>query len=165
MQVGGSAVHTAQAQGFGERLGGDAGGLVAHQLFHGQQQELGLLFYLVPVPGLKAEATAHVGGQLLVVKRVNQLFVHQHVLTARLVLQVFHLLNEFLVGSQKRQFRVPVAAHQRLADENFAGTRQVHPAVVHAAAAVNDDAVQRGALQRVNLSRLLFPMRVQQLLL
>ena len=44
-----------------------------------------------------------VGGQLLVVKSVDQLVVHQHVLAARLVLQFFNLGDHLVVGGQKWQ--------------------------------------------------------------
>ena len=85
VQVAGRAVHTAQADRFGEHGGGDTRSLMAHQLFAGQQQKLRLLFDLFAVPALATESAAHIGGQLLIVKGVNQLLVHQHVLAARLV--------------------------------------------------------------------------------
>ena len=181
VQIGGGAIDTAQPHGFGERLGGDARRLVAHELLTREQQELAVasgrrtahrhghqvlgLFAGIAVPGIKTVAAADVGGQLLVIKGVDQFVVDQHVLAARLVLQVFHLLDELLVGLQKRPVAVPLGIHQRLADENFTRADQVDPAVIHAPAAVHHDAVQRGALQRVDLGRLLFPMRVEQLFL
>ena len=137
---------------------------MAHQFLAGQQQKLGLLFQLFAVPALAAESAAHIGGQLLVVKGVNQLLVHQHILAARLVFQLFHLLDELEVGRQKGQRTFPLAGHQRLADKHLARTGQVDPPVVHPPPAVNHDAVERGALQRHHFGSLLFPMRIEQLL-
>ena len=161
VQVAGRAVHAAQADGLGEHRGGDACSLVPHQLFAGQQQELRLLFQLFAVPALATETAAHIGGQLLIVKGVNQLLVHQHILAARLVFQVFHLFDQLQVGGQKRQRAVPLAGHQRLADKHLARTGHVNPPVVHPPPAVNHDAVERGALQRHHFGRLLFPMRIE----
>ncbi len=165
MQISRRAINAAQAQGFGKRLAGNAGRLVAHQFFARQQQQLGVDFGGLAVPGFKTEAAAHLGRQLLVVIGKNQLVIDQHILPTRLVLQVFHLFDQLLVGGQKRQPGVPLASHQRLADKNFARPSQVNPAVVDAPAAVNHDAIQRGALQRVDFGRFFLPMRVEQLLL
>ncbi|MDT4850792.1 hypothetical protein FQZ97_849520 [compost metagenome] len=164
VQVGAGAVHAAQAQRLGKRLRGDAGRLVAHQLFFGQQQEPGVELDRALVPTLEAGAAAHVGRQLLVVESVNQLVVHQHVLPSRLVFQLCHLLHQLLVRSQERQARFPVASDQRLADEDFARARRVHPAIVGAAVVVDHQPVERGALQRRDARGLLLPVRVEQLL-
>ena len=165
VQVGSLAVHTAQADGFGESVGGDACGLVAHQLFAGQPQQVRLLLLCFAVPALKASPPIHVGGQLLVVKGVDQLVVHQHVLAARFVLQVFDLFDEFEVGLKERKLAVPLATHQRFADEHLACAHRVKTAKVGAPPAVDHDAIQRGPLQRGDFARLLFPMRVEQLFL
>ena len=98
MQVVGRAVHTTEAQDFWKGLRGDACSLMAHQLFLCQQQQFGLFFDFFFEPGLTACAAAHIGRQLLVIKGVNQLFVHQHVLPARLVLKVLHLGNQPFIG-------------------------------------------------------------------
>ena len=182
VQISRGAVHAAQANRLGETGGGDAGGLVPHQLLARQPQERALApaihrrirrllrvvlrllgFFAVPV--LKAVTAAHIGRQLLVVKGVDQLVVHQHVLAPRLVFQVFHLLDQLLVRGQKGQRRLPLVVDQGFADKDFARADQIDAAVVHLAAAVDHDAVERGALQRHHLGLLLFPMRVQQLLL
>ena len=165
VKVGGQTIDAAHAQRLGKGLRGDAGGFMAHQLFTREQQQLRLLFDFVLVPMLAAGAGADVGRQLLVVKGVDQLFVHQHVLPARLVLEVLHLRNQLEVGRQKGQLAVPVAGHQRFTNENFTRTDRVHPAEVDAPAVVNHQAIQRGALQRSDLRGFLFPVRVQQLLL
>ena len=165
VQVGGQTIDAAHAQRLGKGLRGDAGGFVAHQFFTGEQQQLRLLFDFVLVPMLTASAGAYVGGQLLVIKGEDQLFIHQHVLPARLVLKVLHLRNQLEVGGQKGQLAVPVAGHQRFLNEDFTRTDRVHPAEVDAPAVVNHQAIQRGALQRGDLRGLLFPVRVQQLFL
>ena len=165
VQVSGQTIDAAHAQGLGKSLRGDAGGFVAHQLFTRKQQQLRLFFNFVLVPMLATGTRADVGGQLLVVKGVDQLFVHQHVLPARLVLKVLHLCDELEVGCQKGQLAVPVAGHQRFTNKDLTRTDRVHPAEVDAPAVVNHQAIQRGALQRSDLGGFLFPVRVQQLLL
>ena len=165
MQVASGAVHAPQTQRLGEGAGGDAGGLMTHQLFARQQQQQRLFFDLLPVPALQAVAAADLSRQLLIIKGVDQLLVHQHVLPARLVLQLFHLTDQLLVGGQKSQGRLPLASHQSLADKNFTGPGQVNSAVIDPSPAVNHQAVQRGTLQRHHLAGFFLPMRVEQLLL
>ena len=165
MQVTGLAIHAAHAQGFGKHGGGNARRLVAHQLVAGKQQQLGLLFHLFAVPAFAAKSTAHIGRQLLVVKSVNQLLVHQHVLAAGLVFELLHLFDELAIGRQKWQRTLPLTRHQRLTDEHLARTGQVHPTVVDPPPAVDHDAIERGALQGDDFGRFFLPMRVQQLFL
>ena len=165
VQVGGQAIDAAHAQRLGKRLRGDAGGFMAHQLFTREQQQLRLLFDFVLVPMLAAGTRTDISGQLLVVKGVDQLFIHQHVLPAGFVLKVLHLRNQLEVGGQKGQLAVPVAGHQRFSNEDLTRADRVHPAEVDTPAVVNHQAVQRGALQRGDLRGLLFPVRVQQLFL
>ena len=164
VQVGGLAVHAAQAYGFGERLGGDAGSLVAHQLVAGQHQQLRLALDFFAIPVLKTVAAAHVGGQLLVVKGVDQLVVHQHVLPTGFVFQLFDLRDQLLVGRKEWQFGFPVVGHQRLADENLARSNHVDATKVYFSSAVNNQAIERGSLQRDDFSGFFLPMRIQQLL-
>ena len=164
VQVGRQAIDAAQAQRLGKRLRGDAGRLVAHQLVLRQQQQVRLLLDLGLEPAFKAGAGADAGGQLLVVKSVDQLLINQHVLPARLVLQVLDMGNHFFVGGQKGQFGVPVAGYQRLADEDFARCDRIDPAEVGAPAVVHHQPVQRGALQRRDLRGFFLPVRVEQLL-
>ncbi len=164
VQVSGRAVHAAKTQCFGERLGGDACCFVAHQFVTGQQQQVWLFLDLVLVPALATGAAAYLGRQVLVVKGVNQLFIDQHVLPPRLVLQVLHLLDQLLVAGEKRQFSVPVASHQRFTNEDFTRSDRVYPAKVDPPAVVHHQAVERGTLQRRDLRGLFLPMRVKQLL-
>ena len=81
------------------------------------------------------------------------------------MLQVFHLAHQLQVGGQKGQGRLPLAGHQRLADEDGARTRQIDAAVAGSASVVDDDAVERGALQGDDFGRLLLPVRIEQLAL
>ena len=103
-----------------ERRGRDAGRLVAHQLVAGQLQQPRLALDLVAVPALEVGTAADVGRQLRVVERVDQLVVDQHVLPARLVLELLDLRDQLAVGGEERQPRLPLAGDQRLADEDLA---------------------------------------------
>ncbi len=163
VQISGRAVGAAQTDLFGEGLRGDACGFVAHQLFAGQQQQARLLGALMPVPVFKQAAAAHFGGDLLVIKSVDQLVVDQHILAARLVLQLFDLGDHLVVGGQERQLGLPLVAHQGFADEDDACAVQVDPAVGRAPPAVDHQAVKRGALKRHHFGGFLFPVRVEHL--
>ena len=165
MQVGGGAVDAAQAHRARKGRRGDARSLMAHQLFARQLQQLRLAAHLGAEPAFQAGARAHIARQLLIVEGMDQVIVDQHVLAARLVLQLLHLADEALVVGQEGQLGLPLALHQRLADEDLTRRSGVHQAVVHAAVAVDHQPVQRGALQRHHLGGLLFPVRLQQLLL
>ena len=146
VQVGSQAIYPAESQGFGKCLGGDAGGLMAHQLVLAQAQQIRLALDLGFVPALAARAGANVGWQLLVVKRVDQLFVNQHILTPRLVLQVLDMGNHFFIGHQKRQLGVPISGYQSFANEDLTRHAWVDPAEVDTPPVVHHYAVQRGPL-------------------
>ena len=94
---------------------------------------------------------------------MDQLVVHQHVLPPSLVLQLLNLVDELLVVGQERQPGFPLTLHQCLTDEDASGSNRVDTAKVHASVVVDDDAIQRGALQRHHFAGLLFPVRLQQL--
>ena len=96
----------------------------------------------------------------MVVKRVDQLIVYQHVLPARFVFQLFHFGNHFVIGVQERQIGFPLPFDQGCANENFAGRLRIDFAKWHTPAAVNHQAIQCGALERNHFTRFLFPMRI-----
>ena len=164
VQVAGGTVHATQAEGLGKGTGGDAGGLVPHQLFTRELEQVRIALAGPAVPAFAFVAAAHLLRQNLVVESVDQFVIHQHVLPARLVLQLLHLTDQLLVGGEERQLGLPFAGHQAFADEDLARRGWVHFAEVGAPAAVDHDAVERGALQRHHFGRLLLPMRVEQLL-
>ncbi len=163
VQIARRAVDAAQPHGLREGRGGDAGGLVAHQLLARQLQQLGVLLDLLAIPALQRRARAHVGRQLLVVEGEDELVVDQHVLSARLVLQFGHLRQQLSVVRQEGQPGLPLVADQRLADEDLARRHRVDATEIHALVVVDDDAIQRGTLQRHHLRRLLLPVRLEQL--
>ncbi len=75
----------------GKVVGGDARRLVAHQFVFGQAQQLGLPLLAWRVPRVKSRAAENALGNVLVVEGVDQRIVHQHVLAADFVLQLFDL--------------------------------------------------------------------------
>ena len=164
VQEAGAAVHAAQLDRAREGFGGDAGGLMAHQLVACELEQLGLVAALGAIPGLEGAAVVDVGRDLLVIKGEDQLGVDQHVLAARLVLQFAHLGHQALVGGQEGQRGVPLPFHQAFADEDLTGAGLVDPRERHAPAAVDHQAIQRGALQGHHLGLLFLPMRIEQLL-
>ena len=103
VQVARRAIDTAEAQNLRERRSRDAGRLVPHQFVAGEEQQLRLALAFVAIPALEARAAEHVGRQLLIVKRVDQFIVDQHVLAARLVLELFDLRDQLAIGCEEGQ--------------------------------------------------------------
>ena len=171
VQITGLAISAAQTHHFGKRLRRDAHGLVAHQGFAGHEQRLALVAcsgsaaQFLAVPTLQRFAAAHVFGQMLLVKRLNHGLVHQHVLAARLVLQLHHLGDEFFVGGHEGQRRLPLRFHQRFTNEDLPRQHRVGFGKRHTPPAVNHQAIQAGALERHHVAVPRFPVRVQQLFL
>ena len=163
MQVAGRAVHTAELDYLREVFGGNACGLMAHQLIPGQAQQLRLALAFQTEPLVKGSAAVDTLGDVLLVEGVDQLIVHQHVLAARLVFQVLNLAHHLLVGRQEMPVRIPLPFDQRLADEHGARRIGVHAAIADAAVVVDHDAIERGALLRHHIGLLLRPVRIEQL--
>ena len=163
VEIGRTAIDAAQPQRLREGRAGDTRSLVAHQLLARQQQQARLAFHLVAIPAFEAVATAHIGRQLRVVERVDELVVYQHVLPTRLVLEFFDLRDQLAVRVDERQLGLPFARHQRLANEDLARGSRIDVAEVHALVAVDDDAVERRAFERDHLGGLLLPVRFEQL--
>ena len=138
MQVAGAAVYATQAHGFGELVGGDACGVVPHEFILIDVQQLRSSFAGLGVPLFKLVGVADVGGDVCVVVGVNQLFIHQHVLAARFVLDFFDVLHHAAVGGQKGQLAFPLVAYEGLADKDFAGSGGVDAVKINAAVVVDD---------------------------
>ena len=115
------------------------------------------------MPALQAFAIAHVLGQMLFVKRLNHAVVHQHVLAARLVLQVHDLRNEFFVRRHERQLGLPLRFNQCLLYEDCSRQHRIGFGKGHFASAVNHQPIQSGALERDHIAVLGFPVRIEQL--
>ena len=152
-----------------EAVGGDALGLVAHQLLARQVQQLWLGLLRRLAPGLQAGDVTHVRRQLAVVEGLDQGLVHQHVGAARLVFETLDLRHQALVvGEEGHRACRPLgdlALHQALADEELAAQRGVDVAVGHAAAGVDHQTVERAAFPGAHRARGLRPVRLEHLAL
>ncbi len=164
VQVAGRAVHAAELDGLGEFIGGDARGLVAHELVFREAQQLGLALADGAKPLVKGGAAVNALGNGLVVEGVDQLVVHQHVLAPALVLQLFDLAHRLVIRGQEGPGAVPLALDQRAADEHLPRLDRVDAAITHAALVIDHQAIERGALVGHHVGLLLAPMRVEQLL-
>ena len=164
VQIRRATIHTAQADGAREQVGRDAGRFVPHQFFPADLQQPGLTLAGAAEPFFQLVRIGDISRNLRIVEGVDQLVIHQHVLPARLVLQLLNLPHHLAVGGQKRQRRFPIVAHQRLTNEDLARADRIDTVVIHAAVVVDHDAVERGAFQRHHLAGLLLPVRIQQLL-
>ncbi len=76
------------------------------------------------------------------------------------MLELADLAQQLLVVGEKWRAGFVLAGHERLADEDFSGARGVERTVVHAPLLVNQQAVERRALEGHHLRRPLFPMRI-----
>ena len=132
-----------------------------HQVVFFQVQQLGLFALGLLAPMLERRAVVKMRGDALVVEREDQLIVHQHIGTARLVLQRLDVGDQFLVVREERRLRIELAIHQRLADEYRARFFHIHRPVMHAFLGIDEQTEQRAALERRHLRRLLFPMRIE----
>ncbi|CAG9217134.1 hypothetical protein BGLA2_2640002 [Burkholderia gladioli] len=155
-------------QSLREQVGGHASRLVAHQVVARQVQQaqlvlsLAALPYLVAIPALERRAGVDAFGDRLVVEAVDQLVVDQHVLAARLVLELLDIGQQLAVVGEEGELRIEFAVHQRAADEQLARAPRILPAERHAAAVVDDQAIQRAALVGAHLGRLLLPVRLRE---
>ena len=100
---------------------------------------------------------------MLLVKRLDHGLVHQHVLAARLVFQLHHLVDQLFVGRHERQGRLPLRLHQRLADEDLPRQHRIGLGKRHPPPAVDHQAIQGGSLKRHHIAVPRFPVRVEQL--
>ena len=150
VQVGGSAVHPAQADHLGECLCRDARRLVPHQLLGGELEHIGVVSPGDAVPALQRRQAAHVLPKVLAVIGLDQGIVDQQVLATRLVLQRLHRADGLSVVWQEGKALVPlgwhVPLHQSLADEDLPGQRSVQLGEAHASIGIHQQAVQRGPL-------------------
>ena len=112
-------------------------------------------------PGLKSRTVVDMRGYALIVKRENQLIVHQHVGPTRLVFQRFDVCDQILVVSVERRARVELAAHQCLPNKYHTRLRHIHRPVMHAFLGVQQQAMQRAALVGRDLRGLFLPMRIE----
>ncbi|CAJ3337226.1 Uncharacterised protein [Burkholderia pseudomallei] len=151
-----------------KQLGRHARRLVAHQIVARQIQQAQLVFrlpalaHLVAIPALERGARVNAGRNRLIVERVNQLVVDEHVLAARLVLELLDVGEQLAVVREERELRVEFAVDERAADEQLARARRVLPAERDAPPVIDGEPVQRRALERGDLRGPLLPVRLGQ---
>ena len=169
MQVAGCTVHTTQPHDLRKRLGGDARGLVPHQLFGGELEHVGVLLTGHPVPALQGGSAAHLLPQVLAVVGLNEGVIHQQVLAPGLVLQRLYRADRPAVVWQEGKALIPlwrdITLNQGFTNEDLPCQRGINLGVADAAVGIDEQAIQRGPLHSHHLTGLALPMRLQQLLL
>src|SRR6516162_8432926 len=105
----------------------------------------------------------HPLGDAPLVERADRLVVDEHVLAARLVLELGNLGDEVPVVCEERALRRKRARHQRFANEDLARDPRIDAAVRHGAARDERDPVELHALARDNLAAIGIPMRLEVL--
>jgi len=157
--IGQRVVDAAKLQLVRERLAGDAGGLMAHQVFAQQVQQARLFAFCLAAPLVESGAAVDAIGDDLVVEGEDQLVVDQHVGPARLVFERLDLEDQLLIVGKERpapgELFADLAFYQRLADEDLARRRRIQRPEAYPPARIDDDPVQRDPLESDRLHRLL----------
>ena len=163
--VGEREIDAGELDAVREGLGRHPRRLVAHQVFALQVEQFGLLALGLLAPFVEIDAADHVFGNQPVVEGDDQLVVDQHVRAARLVLERLDVEDQLVVVVVETPATGVVlgdlAADEALADEQLARLLRIHRAVIHALLGIDDDAVERRALEGHGLHRFLFPVRVE----
>ena len=167
--IGERVLHTAKLDLRGEGIGRHSRRLVPHQVFALEEQELRVFATLFALgflaPQVKIRAVVDTLGNHMVVEGVDQLVINQHIRPARFVFERLDFADQLLVvlpeGPAPGEVLVHFATDQALADENFACLGRVHRAKIHPLFRIDDNAVERRALPRNDLHRLLLPVRIE----
>ena len=131
---------------------GDAFGIVAHQCFAGEKEQVRVFAFGALTPLGQRDEVDDVFGKVGVVKGFNEAVVDQYVGAAGFLFQPFNFRDQFLVVLQKGHPRagggVDFTGNQTFADEQGAAQGGVDVAVGYAAAGIDGQAVHRAARQR-----------------
>ena len=106
---------------------------MAHQVFPTQIEQPRLRFFGLFTPGFKGGSLMNVGRNFAVVKVKQLLVIDQHVLSARLVLQLLDFGDQTFIGTKKCRAAIELAMRQGLAYENLTRFFAVNGAVMHPA--------------------------------
>ena len=98
------------AHELGEKVRGDAGGFMSHQVITIKVKQLGIFGANFPQPFFEIDGVVYAFGNQLVIKRGDQFIIDQYIQAARFVFEIFYLANEFLVVRKKWRARLKVAA-------------------------------------------------------
>src|SRR6267154_2654822 len=142
-----------------ELRSGNSSCLVTHQILALEEEEPGIVRFGVAAPAVEIRAVVDPLGDEALVERADQLVIHQHVGPARLMLELLDLADEPAVMKKERRARVVVALDQRLADEHLSRSGRVRGTVMHATLRIQQQPVERSALERGDIRGLLLPMR------
>src|SRR5690554_1960435 len=107
----------------------------------------------------------HILWQMTVVESLDEAVIHENVWPSRFMLELANVGDQLSVMRQKRQPGIDLGRHQCIANENLARLRSVDAAIVHLAAVVERQAIERAALVGQHLATLAIPARFRPCLL
>ena len=96
-----------------------------------------------------------------VVEVENELLIHKHIRTARLVFKVANFLHEPKVVLEKGKIAFDLALHESLSNEELARKLRIVASEAHAPPLINGEPVERALFERHDFAPLLFPVRLR----
>ena len=117
--------------------------LLPHQGFTREEKALGVALFNLNAPFFEFRAVGDVGRNLIIKKAENCFFIDFQTGIARSVREIIHFLLQLLVVLEERGTTVPIALHQRAANEQRARQHGVDGAVMHFSTVHHGESVNR----------------------
>ena len=152
--------HTAHAQTLRELAVVDAVGLLAHQQFARQLEQIRLSATGASPPALELLAAGDLGRHLRIEPVEEKLLVDQQIGSADTRFELPDLGHHFQVVTKKSTVGVPLACDQRFTDQQFARQPRVDAAIGSTPLGIDHQTVDRAALEGDRLPGAPLPVRL-----
>ena len=146
-------------QRIGVLRGADLVGFPLQQILTGHVEQIGLLSAGALEPALETRQLIDVFRHPLVEIAVQGFLIDQDVPFAGLCLQRIQFLKQGLIGAIEGGAAMPLAQHQRLANEDFPRRNRIDRSEMHLAPGHDDQSEQGNLLERHHLAAALLPVR------
>ena len=127
----------------------------------GELQHARVFFLRFAPPFFESRHVDHVSRDHCIVERKHIIVVNQHILPTRLGFDIFNIIDQLLVESDKFTRRIDFVCNQSLTNEYLARLKRIDRAVMHATAGIDDQSVDRHLLERHYLPGFTFPVRLE----
>ena len=152
--------HTTHVQALRKLAVIDAVGFLAHQQFARQPEQTGLSATGGSPPALELLAAGDLGRHLGIEPVEEKLLVDQQIGPANTGLELADLGHHLQVVAKEGAVGLPVAGHQRFADQQFTGQSGVDAAIGCAPLGIDHQAIDRAALKGDRLPGAPLPVRL-----
>ena len=152
--------HTPHAQALRKLAVIDAVGFLAHQQFARQPEQTGLSTTGRSPPALELLAAGDLCGHLRIEPVEEKLLVDQQIGPANTGFELADLGHHLQVVPKESAVGLPVAGHQRFADQQFTGQSRVDAAIGCAPLGIDHQAIDRAALKSDRLPGAPLPVRL-----